>query len=279
MSPAERRHLPDTYAFFIPVGLDSSMHFMDEKRNASEIHSEERLQTPLHSGSAVLRRAMRRNVVSFPSQIPIFLKQPPADMQWRMVLLYFVRGWSSAKIAARFNVPAHWILKSLNGWSVRALALGYIQVIDPEGFATCCHADVEYGTNRDTEETRLAGVRPVLQSVPQPFPDAAPAMGAQLPVRPDGTRPSGPVDSPGNRLDLIAALDVAIAHCEEWRDEFWVRTATLLRDLRTVAVAALEVQRSSEQADGLFTAFQSGKNSLEPCMSVRAKESVSHAVA
>ena len=37
--------------------------------------------------------------------------------------------------------------------------------------------------------------------------------------------------------DLIAALDASIAHCEEWRDEFWMRTATLLRDLRAVAAA------------------------------------------
>src|ERR1700674_596364 len=112
---------------------------------------------------------MRRNIVSFPSQIPTFLKQPPADMQSRMVLLYIVRGWSSAKIAARFNVPAHWILKSLNAWSVRALALGYVQVVDPQAFTACCHAEVEYGTNRDTEEIRFAEVGPAFESVPQPF--------------------------------------------------------------------------------------------------------------
>ena len=158
--------MPSSYA---PV-YSSSMHSMDDRKNALEIHTEERLQTPLHSGSAVLRRALRRNVVSFPSQIPVFLKQPPADMQWRMVLLYFVRGWSSVKIAARFNVPTHWIRKSLNEWSVRALALGFVQVIDPEAFAACCHSDVEYGTDRNVEE-----------SDSQPFPEVAPAVRRRAP--------------------------------------------------------------------------------------------------
>ena len=200
---------------------------MDDRKNAWDIHTEERLQTPLHSGSAVLRRALRRNIISFPSQIPAFLKQPPADMQWRMVQLYFVRGWSSVKIAARFNVPTHWIRKSLNEWSVRALALGFVQVIDPEAFAACCHSEVEYGADRSTEE----GDR-------EPFPKAASAVSVPFPVAPDAPRLANlPVDSSEKHSDLIAALDASIAHCEEWRDEFWMRTATLLRDLRAVAAA------------------------------------------
>ena len=231
---------------------------MDDRKNAWEIHTEERLQTPLHSGSAVLRRALRRNVVSFPSQIPVFLKQPPADMQWRMVLLYFIRGWSSVKIAARFNVPTHWIRKSLNEWSVRALALGFVQVIDPEAFAACGHADVEYGTDRTEEDN------------PQPLPEAAPVVGAPFPMAPETTRPEGtPGDSLEKHTDLVAALDASIAHCEEWHDEFWVRTATLLRDLRAVA-AAMEVPRSSEPAEG-----NGGVRGLRVC----EEERISHAVA
>jgi hypothetical protein len=102
---------------------------------------EERLRTPLHPGCAVLRRAVRENIVSFPSQIVAFLRNPPADMQCRVVVLFFVHGWSSVDIAARFNVPKHLIWGVLNDWSVRALALGYIQVIDPEAFDTCCRVD------------------------------------------------------------------------------------------------------------------------------------------
>ena len=52
------------------------MHvMMDEKRNVLDI-GEERLQTPVHPGSETLRRAIRANIVSFPSQIPTLLKQP-----------------------------------------------------------------------------------------------------------------------------------------------------------------------------------------------------------
>jgi hypothetical protein len=218
------------------------MHSMDDRKSALEIHIEERLQTPLHSGSAVLRRALRRNIVSFPSRIPVFLKQPPADMQWRMVLLYFIRGWSSVNIAARFNVPTHWIRKSLNEWSVRALALGFVQVIDPEAFAACCHSDVEYAT-RKTEE-----------SDPQPFPEVPPVVAVPVAIAQEA-----PVEE--KHADLIATLDASIAHCEEWSDEFWVRTATLLRDLRAVA-AAMEAPRSSQHG-------------LRVC----EEERVSHAVA
>jgi hypothetical protein len=119
------------------------MHVVKEKQGA-------RLKTPVHPGCAVLRRAVRGNIVSFPSQIPAFLRNPPADMQRRVVLLFFVQGWSSVDIAARFSVPRHFIWGVLNEWSVRALALGCIQVIDPEEFATCCRLDDEYGTNRET---------------------------------------------------------------------------------------------------------------------------------
>jgi hypothetical protein len=103
-----------------------------------EKRQEARLKTPVHPGCAVLRRAVRGNLVSFPSQIVAFLKSPPADMQCRVVLLFFVHGWSSIDIAARFDVPKHLVWGILNDWSVRALALGCIQVIDPEAFDICC---------------------------------------------------------------------------------------------------------------------------------------------
>src|ERR1019366_4580380 len=122
------------------------MLFRDENRTAWAIDSEAGLKMPVHPGSAALRRALRSNIVCFPSRIPILLKQPPPDMQWRMVLLFFVLGWSSARIAVRFDVPKHRIKKGLNEWSARALALGHIQIIDPEAFAASCQVDVEYGT-------------------------------------------------------------------------------------------------------------------------------------
>jgi hypothetical protein len=112
------------------------MHLVDEKRKAGP-------RAPVYPGSAVLRRAVRQNIVSFPSQISAFLKRPTADMQCRVVLLFFVRGWSSIDIATRFSVPKHVIWGILNEWSIRALALGCIQVIDPGSFAACCRVDDE----------------------------------------------------------------------------------------------------------------------------------------
>jgi hypothetical protein len=128
------------------------MELVDEKEEAS-------VKAPIYPGSAVLRRAVRQNIVSFPSQIQAFLRRPAADMQCRVVLLFFVRGWTSIQIAARFGVPKHVIRGILNEWSVRALALGYIQVIDAEEFAICCRMDDEYGTNRETERFVSAPAR------------------------------------------------------------------------------------------------------------------------
>ncbi|MGA2723798.1 MAG: hypothetical protein ABSG79_15480 [Bryobacteraceae bacterium] len=128
------------------------MHLVDERQ-------EKRFKTPVHPGCAVLRRAVRGNIVSFPSQVVAFLRHPPADMQRRVVLLFFVHGWSAVTIAARFNVPKHVIWGILNEWSVRALALGYIQVIDPEAYATCCRVDDEYETNREADRFVNAPVR------------------------------------------------------------------------------------------------------------------------
>jgi hypothetical protein len=253
---------------------------MDEKWSTPEIHAAERVKTPIHPGNGILRRAIRGNIVSFPSQIPSFPKGSQADMQWRMVLLFFVRGWSVAKIATRFQVPNHRVWTLLNGWSVRAMAQGHVQVIDPQAFAVCCRDDVECGTGRDMEEVRLAEVKPWVKNGRRAFPDAAVEMRAEAPAGWDGTLAGGgTVDSTGESADLIAALDVAVAHCEEWRGEFWAHMAAHLRDLRTAALAALEAGRSSDRRDGFFTTSQTGKVSLSRGLRVRDEERASHAVA
>ena len=115
-----------------------------EGRKVSAINSEAHLKTPVLPGSGALRRALRGNLVSFPARIPILLKAPPADMQW---------SW--ADIAVRFNVPKHQIKERLNEWSARALALGHIQIIDPQGFAASCQVDVEYGTGEPASHAAI----------------------------------------------------------------------------------------------------------------------------
>ena len=236
------------------------------------------MKTPVHPGNSALRRAIRKNIVTFPAQIPVLLKQPTAEVQWRVVLLYFVRGWTSPKIATRFNIPIHRVSEILYEWTVRALALGYVQIIDAEAFATCCHIDLEGRSHRDTDETRLPAFSRIDGTDSSPFPHAAPV--AQISQVSD-TAPAQDmaVDCPGRSIDLIGALDVAIEHCEEWRDEFWMRAATLLRDMRTAVTAALELRRSTGQADRPVNALSNAEHDVQPGLVISKEEQVSHAVA
>lgn len=139
-----------THAIFISANVDFFMAFMDETGN---VQGQARTYAAVHPGNAALRRAVHGNCVSFPSQTPALLKQPAADLQWRMVLLFFVRGWSTTRMAARYHVPKHRIWKVLHDWAVRAFALGYIQVIDEEKFATCSRMDVEWSIVRGSART------------------------------------------------------------------------------------------------------------------------------
>src|ERR1039458_1991706 len=68
----------------------------------------------------------------------------------------------------------------LNGWSVRAMAQGHVQVIDPEAFAVCCRDGVESGTSRDIEKVRLAEVKPWVKNGRLAFPDASMEMRAEI---------------------------------------------------------------------------------------------------
>ena len=83
-------------------------------------------------GSAVLRLAIRRNLVSFPSQVPMLMGRGRRDNAERVALLYFVRGWPLRKICDRYGLNKAVALKLLAQWRIRAVAAGYIQDIDPE---------------------------------------------------------------------------------------------------------------------------------------------------
>jgi hypothetical protein len=248
------------------------MDSMGEKARALEIHAEQRLKTPVHPGIGTLRRAVRANFVSFPSQIPSLLKEPAADMQWRMVVLFFVCGWRSAKIAARFHVPTHRMRKNLDAWSVRALALGYVQVIDPDAFARCCREGAEGGIDDDPEEVLPpeGGLAP--RCVPKPVAGATPLRGRE---RPEATR----VVSVEEGARPMVTPDRAIERCEELREELQALAVTLLRELRTVEGMARELRRSREQADAFASSFQRHEIDIAPGLSVSQDEQVSHAVA
>ncbi len=112
------------------------LHFRMPFAQKVAVHKVERERSVrvLHPGNAALRRAIEENVVSFPSQVPALSKQVRPDVQWRAVTLYFVQGWTMNDIAARFGLALSRVSLLLYEWSVRAFALGYIQVIDEDRF-------------------------------------------------------------------------------------------------------------------------------------------------
>lgn len=79
-----------------------------------------------------LRKAIRDNRVSFPAQVPIFPCQHRVEIQWRLVALYFVQGWSAVRIARRYKVSSRRVHQQLRQWVSRARTLGYLQEIPTE---------------------------------------------------------------------------------------------------------------------------------------------------
>ena len=78
-----------------------------------------------------LRNAIHKNQVSFPSQVPVFDCQSRADIQWRLVELYFVRNWTCSDLAARYGVTMERTRQILTTWVRRAMVLGYLQEVPP----------------------------------------------------------------------------------------------------------------------------------------------------
>jgi hypothetical protein len=79
----------------------------------------------------LLQEAVRSNKVSFPSQVPVFVRHATPDLQCRVVQLYFIHGWSCGRIAKRYGYVRNYIWGVVNEWRRHAVALGYIQVIPP----------------------------------------------------------------------------------------------------------------------------------------------------
>lgn len=78
-----------------------------------------------------LRKAIRANLISFPSEPPIFPSCGKAYLQRRLVRHYFVMGGSLAKIAKRYELSAQQVQRILNAWKRQAAGAGYIQRIPP----------------------------------------------------------------------------------------------------------------------------------------------------
>ena len=98
------------------------------------IHAERIVELAL-LGNRALQLAVRRNLVCFPSQAPIFGKQPRRDVQWRLAVLYFIRGWSTREIARRYGLTRERCGQIISDWRIRAVNMGYIQDITPDDSA------------------------------------------------------------------------------------------------------------------------------------------------
>lgn len=83
-------------------------------------------------GNSALRLAIQRNLVSFPAQIPPFMKRPGDDTQQRIAHLYFSRGWPIRSICARYGLSKPMVQRLVSEWRIRAVAAGFIQDIHPE---------------------------------------------------------------------------------------------------------------------------------------------------
>src|SRR5436309_1492094 len=83
-------------------------------------------------GNRALQVAVRRNLVCFPSQAPIFGKRPRRDVQWRLAVLYFIRGWSTREIAKRYGLTRERCGQIISDWRIRAVNMGYIQDVTPD---------------------------------------------------------------------------------------------------------------------------------------------------
>jgi hypothetical protein len=79
-----------------------------------------------------IRNAIRCHSISFPAQVPIFRHLHRPDIQWRIVLLYFVHGWPSTRIAARYGMTRERVVQLLRQWTSRAISRGYLDRIPTE---------------------------------------------------------------------------------------------------------------------------------------------------
>jgi hypothetical protein len=78
-----------------------------------------------------LRLKIRQNRLSFPAQVPTFVKHDRPDVQRKAVQLYFLFGWSCQRIAERHGLLRQRIQQILSTWKRRAIQMGYIQEIPP----------------------------------------------------------------------------------------------------------------------------------------------------
>lgn len=92
-----------------------------------------------HERLARLRQAIQNGEVSFPAQVPTFPRQYNGEIQWRVVTLYFVRGWTCERLADRYGVTCNRVRQLLRSWVECAKARRYLQEIPAESSIAADH--------------------------------------------------------------------------------------------------------------------------------------------
>jgi hypothetical protein len=162
-----------------------------------------------------LRHAIRKNQVTFPSQVPKFTKHDRPDLQQKLTQLYFVLGWSAARIGARFGISRLRVQQILNTWKRRAVEVGYIQSVPP------------------AESLKLPPEHPAIHLVLSP----GSSVFASDPPRNQPLAEIGPADSQGGRrprrkaddaqiVDVLKRLEAGRA-VEEMAEEVGVSACTI----------------------------------------------------
>src|ERR1022692_5335984 len=90
-------------------------------------------------GNSALRIAIQRNLVSFPSQSPAFMKRPGDVTQQRIAQFYFSRGWPIRNICQRYGLSKGMIQRLVSEWRIRAVGAVFIQDIHPEDLDVLIH--------------------------------------------------------------------------------------------------------------------------------------------
>jgi hypothetical protein len=124
-------------------------------------------------GNKVLRQAVKENLVSFPSQVPAFGKQFRPAFQQNVVLLYFVRGWTTDQIANRYGLGHQRIVQILTAWRIHAVKEGYIQPMESSR-PLFLQVRSEQSTHVSEMPVRAPIVAKAVKMTPVPIPTPTP---------------------------------------------------------------------------------------------------------
>ncbi len=124
-------HLPDTQ-------IDRAACFhMNPINTINPLHSPakaialfESIRTLDEAGNRVVRAGIRNNLITFPSEVPVFKKTTRPDVQAKFAVLYFLRGWSTARIGERYGIGRQRVAQILTKWRVNAVRHGFVQLIN-----------------------------------------------------------------------------------------------------------------------------------------------------